>query len=155
MVSILENHAGFSANFDIEESDTALGSGIYTTSGGEGKTPTAENMHYDEPTKTLWLAEGAQHTNQTLFDYLNGLDAANSFWTDFGIDKATLAIEGDASETLESITYTPLARLKTDGRDTGLLIYRSPVKWMGTGVQLEFLLLGSKDRLLVSHPIPI
>ena len=119
LVSILENHAGFSANFDIERSDTALGSGIYTTSGGEGKTPTAENMHYDEPTKTLWLAEGAQHTNQTLFDYLNGLDAANSFWTDFGIDKATLAIEGDASETLESITYTPLARLKTDGRDTG------------------------------------
>ena len=34
LVSILENHAGFSANFDIERSDTALGSGIYTTSGG-------------------------------------------------------------------------------------------------------------------------
>jgi len=147
LVSILENHDGFSANFDIEQSDTplasgnyttingedgfsdnfdieqsdtALASGNYTTSGGEGKAPTAENMHYDQPTKTLWLAEGAEHTNQTLHDYLNGLDASNSFWTDFEIDQGSLAIEGNASQTLESITYSPLARLKTKGQNSDI-----------------------------------
>ena len=154
LVSILENHAGFSANFDIEQSDTALGSSNYTTNGGEGKAPTAHDMHYDEPTKTLWLAQGAQHTNQTLFDYLNGLDASNSFWTDFGIDQGSLAIEGNASQTLESITYTPLARLKMDGRDTGTTDISATSQMDGNRGTAGALLTGKQGQVISKSSNP-
>ena len=116
---LLQQNSDFANDFDIEFSDSALSTGSFITTGGEGITPSGEINYESSNGHKIWLPSGGDNDSQALKDFLESADMQNNnaFWTAFGIDKTNISLNGPGDEKLVDITQAPAARLKLEGKD--------------------------------------